>query len=298
MVQFIDQYKKEYGVESICAVLPIAPSTYYRHKYLQRHPEKQCGRALKDQVLCDENMRIWNQSRQRSARRKIYRQLLSERFVVSYCTINRLMSKLKITGVSRGKRKFKSAQPEKADLPDLVNRVFEAKSPNQLWVADFTYVHTQSGWIYVAFVIDVYSRMIVGWCVSTKMTTDMVLTALEQSLVERGPTQNLIHHSDRGSQYLSIRYTSRLKEKNFSLSVGSKGDAYDNALAETINGLYKTEVIHLNYSWKGKSDVEFATLEWVYWFNYQRIFEPLGYISPVEYEKAYYKQLEESNYVV
>ena len=297
MVQFIDQYKKEYGVESICAVLPIAPSTYYRHKYLQRHPEKQCGRALKDQVLCDEIMRIWNQSRQRYGRRKIYRQLLSERFVVSYCTINRIMSKLKIIGVSRGKRKFKSAQPEKADLPDLVNRVFEAKSPNQLWVADFTYVHTQSGWIYVAFVIDVYSRMIVGWCVSTQMTTNMVLNALEQALAQRKPTQNIIHHSDRGSQYLSIRYSSRLKEENISLSVGRKGDAYDNALAETINGLYKTEVIHSNHSWKGKADVEFATLEWVHWFNCQRIFEPLGYISPARYEKAYYDRLEESTLV-
>ena len=294
MVQFIDQYKSEYGVESICAVLPIASSTYYRHKYLQRYPEKQSKRALKDQILCGEIMRIWHQSKQRYGRRKIYRQLLAEHFIICYCTVNRLMSKLNIAGVSRGKRKFKSAQSEKVDLPDLVNRNFKAKCPNQLWVADFTYVHTQSGWIYVAFVIDVYSRMIVGWCVSTQMTTNMVLNALEQALAQRKPTQNIIHHSDRGSQYLSIHYRSRLKEENISLSVGSKGDAYDNALAETINGLYKTEVIYLNYSWKGKADVEFATLEWVHWFNCQRIFEPLGYISPVRYEKAYYDRLEES----
>jgi transposase InsO family protein len=204
------------------------------------------------------------------------------------------MHKLGIAGVSRGKGKRpKSPSAEKKLLPDLVNREFVATRPNQLWVADFTYVATWSGWVYVAFVIDVYARVIVGWRVSRQMTTELVMDALEQALWSRRPKMPLIHHSDRGSQYLSIRYTERLAEQHIAASTGSTGDAYDNALAETINGLYKTEVIQRNGPWKGVNEVEYAPLKWVDWFNHRRLLEPLGYVPPVEYELAYYKQEEE-----
>lgn len=225
---------------------------------------------------------------------KVYKQMNREGAVVARCTVGRLMKRLGLRGVIRGKVVRTTIADAKAPCPlDRVNRVFKAERPNQLWVSDFTYVSTWQGWLYVAFVIDVFARRIVGWRVSSSMRTDFVLDALEQALYARQPQQDdaLIHHSDRGSQYLSIRYTERLAEAGIEPSVGSKGDSYDNALAETINGLYKAEMIHRRAPWKTKASVELATLEWVAWFNHHRLMEPLGYIPPAEAEANYYRQL-------
>jgi transposase InsO family protein len=199
-----------------------------------------------------------------------------------------------LRGVSRGKRIRTTIPDVSAPRPlDRVNRQFKADRPNQLWVSDFTYVSTWQGWLYVAFVVDVFARRIVGWRVSSSMTTDFVLDALEQALYARRPEDDgtLIHHSDRGSQYVSIRYSERLAEAGIEPSVGSRGDSYDNALAETINGLYKAELIHRRAPWKTRESVELATLEWVAWFNHRRLMEPLGYIPPAEAEANYYRQL-------
>lgn len=204
------------------------------------------------------------------------------------------MRQLGLQGARRGKKVRTTISDSKAPCPlDRVNRVFKAERPNQLWVSDFTYVSTWQGWLYVAFVIDVYARRIVGWRVSHSMQTDFVLDALEQALYDRQPerSESLIHHSDRGSQYVSIRYTERLAEAGIEPSVGSRGDSYDNALAETINGFYKTELIHRRAPWKTRESVELATLEWVHWFNHIRLLEPIGYIPPAEAEANYWRQL-------
>ena len=217
-----------------------------------------------------------------------------EGIVVARCTVERLMRQLGLQGARRGKKVRTTISDSKAPCPlDRVNRVFKAKRPNQLWVSDFTYVSTWQGWLYVAFVIDVYARRIVGWRVSHSMQTDFVLDALEQALYDRQPerAESLVHHSDRGSQYVSIRYTERLAEAGIEPSVGSRGDSYDNALAETINGLYKTELIHRRAPWKTRESVELATLEWVHWFNHIRLLEPIGYLPPAEAEANYWRQL-------
>ena len=217
-----------------------------------------------------------------------------EGIVVARCTVERLMRQLGLQGARRGKRVRTTISDTKTPCPlDRVNRVFKAERPNQLWVSDFTYVSTWQGWLYVAFVIDVYARRIVGWRVSRSMHTDFVLDALEQALYERQPerAESLVHHSDRGSQYVSIRYTERLAEAGIEPSVGSRGDSYDNALAETINGLYKTELIHRRAPWKTRESVELATLEWVHWFNHIRLLEPIGYVPPAEAEANYWRQL-------
>ena len=217
-----------------------------------------------------------------------------EGITVARCTVERLMRQLGLQGARRGKKVRTTISDSKAPCPlDRVNRVFKAERPNQLWVSDFTYVSTWQGWLYVAFVIDVYARRIVGWRVSHSMQTDFVLDALEQALYDRQPerSESLIHHSDRGSQYVSIRYTERLAEAGIEPSVGSRGDSYDNALAETINGLYKTELIHRREPWKTRESVELATLEWVHWFNHIRLLEPIGYIPPAEAEANYWRQL-------
>ena len=224
---------------------------------------------------------------------KIWRALNRMGTTVARCTVERLMKRLRLQGAKRGKKVRTTIPDELADRPsDLVKRQFKADRPNQLWVSDFTYVSTWQGWLYVAFVIDVYARYIVGWRVSRFMTTDFVLDALEQALYARQPDKDggLIHHSDRGSQYVSICYTERLALAGIAPSVGSKGDSYDNALAETINGLYKAEVIHRRGPWKTRESVELATLEWVSWFNNQRLLEPIGYVPPAEYEAYYYQQ--------
>lgn len=274
-------------------MLQIAPSGYRRHVAEQRNPALRCARAQRDDVLMPEIQRVWHANFQVYGADKVWRQLNREEVPVPRCTVERLMKRLGLEGARRGKV-VRTTIPNKA-LPcplDRVNRQFRAERPNQLWVADFTYVSTWQGWLYVAFVIDVFARRIVGWRVSTSMHTDFVLDALEQALYARQPELgSLIHHSDRGSQYVSIRYTERLGEAGVEPSVGSRGDSYDNALAETINGLYKTELIYKRGPWKNRESVELATLEWVSWFNHQRLLEPIGYIPPAEAEAQYYRQL-------
>ena len=291
MVEFIDRERATYGVEPICEILPIAPSTYYRCKHLHANPDQRCARAQRDDELRPEIVRVFDENLQVYGARKVWKQLNREAIQVARCTVERLMKVLGLEGVRRGKRCITTIPDELADKPlDLVNRQFTAERPNQLWVADITYVASWSGFVYVAFVVDVYSRYIVGWRVLKSLKTDIVLDALEQALWARGRPRGVTHHSDRGSQYLSIRYTERLAEAGFQASVGSVGDSYDNALAETINGLYKAEVIHKNGPWKGLDEVEQATLTWVDWFNHRRLLEPIGDIPPAELEKLYHQQ--------
>ena len=274
--------------------MQIAPSGYRRHAAHQRNPDLRCARANTDDTLKQEIQRVWQANMRVYGADKVWKQLNRERIAVARCMVERLMKRLGLQGVRRGKVVRTTISDAAAARPlDRVNRQFKADRPNQLWVSDFTYVSTWQGWLYVAFVIDVFARRIVGWRVSSSMRTDFVLDALEQALYDRQPGQQdaLIHHSDRGSQYVSIRYSERLAEAGIEPSVGSKGDSYDNALAETINGLYKAELIHRRAPWKTKESVELATLEWVSWFNHHRLLEPIGYIPPAEAEANYYRQL-------
>ncbi len=290
MVAFIDAHRAEYGVEPICAELPIAPSTYYELKARQADPDRQPARARRDAELAPEIERVWQENFRVYGARKVWRQLNREGIPVARCTVERLMSRQGLSGVVRGRRRRTTIPAESADRPaDRVQRRFTAERPDQLWVADLTYVATWAGFVYVAFVIDVYARSIVGWRVSSSLHTDLVLDALEQALHARRAGQGLIHHSDRGCQYLSIRYTERLAEAGIESSVGSVGDSYDNALAETIIGLYKTELIHQQGPWRGLDAVEYATLEWIDWFNNRRLLEPIGHVPPVEREQEYYR---------
>ncbi len=289
MVRFIDENRDDYGVEPICAVLPIAPSTYYEAKAREADPARLPDRAKRDAVLREKIKQIWKENFCVYGVRKVWRELIRTGTQVARCTVALLMRALGLEGVRRG-RKCKTTVPdESAQRPaDLVKRAFVATRPNALWVADLTYVATWRGFAYVAFVIDVYSRRIVGWRVSTSLRTDLALDALEQALYARPTSDRLVHHSDRGVQYLSIRYTERLAEAGIESSVGSVGDSYDNALAETVIGLYKTEVIHRGSPWRHAEQVEFATLTWVDWFNNRRLLEPIGHIPPAEYEEQYY----------
>ena len=292
MVRFINAHREAYGVEPICAVLPIAPSTYYEQQARVADPTRVPARAQRDARLRPEIERVWRANRRVYGAKKVWKQLHRESIPVARCTVARLMMDLGLRGVVRG-RGVKTTIPDLlADRPlDLVQRQFVATRPNQLWVADFTYVATWRGFVFVAFVIDVFARRIVGWRASTSRRSDLALDALEQALYDRetdGGDAALIHHSDRGSQYLSIRYTERLAEAGLEPSVGSTGDAYDNAMAETVIGLYKTEVIRRDGPWRNLDDVEYATLEWVAWYNSQRLLEPLGYLPPAEYEAQYY----------
>jgi transposase InsO family protein len=294
MVDFIEENRGEYGVEPICRVLPIAPSTYYEHRARRRDPEKRPARAKRDEWLREEIQRVYDASSQRYGAHKVWLQLGRDGIEVGRCAVERLMRCMGLRGVVRGRAfKITTVGDEGLERPaDLVQRSFEADRPNKLWVADLTYVATWHGFVYVAFVIDVFSRFIVGWRVSRSLKSDLALDALEQALAARSPDAGLIHHSDRGVQYLSIRYTDRLAEKGIVPSVGSVGDSYDNALAETINGLYKTEVIRKDGPWRGIDPVEYATLEWVDWFNNRRLLGPIGNIPPAEYENMYYEQNE------
>jgi putative transposase len=295
MVAFIDAHKGESGVEPICAQLPIAPATYYEHKARESDPDRLPWRAQRERATKIEIQRVWEENFRVYGARKVWRQLKREGFAVARCTVERLMGVLGLQGAVRGKPCRTTIPGDAADRPaDLVNRQFTAERPDQLWVADITYVAAWTGFVYVAFVIDVFSRRIVGWRVAASMKTDLVLDALEQALWARHDPQGLIHHSDRGSQYLSIRYSERLAEAGIEPSVGSRGDSYDNALAETINGLYKSEVIHRRGPWRHRDAVEYATLEWVDWFNNRRLLEPIGNIPPAEFEAAYYRQQAES----
>lgn len=297
MTEYIDDHKDRFGVEPICAVLPIAPSTYYEHKARFRDPTRRSDREKRDDVLKPEIERVWHENFSVYGARKVWLQLNREAIEVARCTVARLMKILGIRGVRRGRRTITTIPGDVLDRPrDAVNRDFNVAHPNTLWVADLTYVATWRGFVYVAFVIDAFARRIVGWRVSTSLHTDIALDALEQALYDRKATQHgeLIHHSDRGVQYLSIRYTERLSEVGITPSVGSVGDSYDNALAETVIGLFKTEIIRQQGPWKNIDDVEFATLSWVDWFNNKRLLEPIGDIPPAEKEIEYYQQLGES----
>ena len=296
MREFVDQHRATHGVEPICKVLQIAPSGYRRHTARQSKPELCSARAKRDEALAPQIQQVWQTNLQVYGADKVWHQLNRQGTAVARCTVERLMRHLGLQGARRGKV-VRTTVPDKALAcpQDRVNRQFKADRPNQLWVSDFTYVSTWQGWLYVAFVIDVFARRIVGWRVSSSMRTDFVLDALEQALYDRQPerTDALVHHSDRGSQYVSILYTERLAQAGIEPSVGSRGDSYDNALAETINGLYKTELIHRRAPWKTKEAVELATLEWVSWFNHHRLLEPIGYIPPAEAEANYYRLLTE-----
>ena len=283
----MDRYRDRFGVEPICQVLQIAASGYRLYAARQRNPALQPARAQRDVELIPQIQRVWQENLQVYGADKVWKQMHREGIRVVRCTVERLMRQLGLQGARRGKGVRTTVPDPKTPCPqDLVHRVFQADRPDQLWVSDFTYVSTRQVWLYVAFVIDVFARRIVGWRLSSSMRTDFVLDALEQALYARQPQrdQALIHHSDRGSQYLSIRYSERLAEAGIEPSVGSKGDSHDNALANTINGLYKAELIHRRAPWKTKESVELATLEWVAWFNHHRLMESLGYITPAEAE--------------
>jgi transposase InsO family protein len=291
MTAFVDEHRDVYGVEPICKMLPIASSTYHEQKAREVDPSRLPERTQRDIVLCDEIQRVWEENRRVYGVRKVWDQLEREGFSVARCTIERLMRRLEIMGVVRGRR-FRTTIPD--DLAfrpqDLVQRNFVAIRPNQLWVADLTYVSTHAGFVYAAFVIDAFSRRIVGWRVSRSLSTELALDALEQALYARRAPAGLVHHSDRGVQYLSIKYTERLAEAGIEPSVGSVGDAYDNALAETIIGLYKTEVIEQLRPWRNAIAVELETLSWVEWFNSRRLLGPIGNIPPAEFEAMYNQQ--------
>ena len=300
MITFIDDHRAEHGVEPICNVLPIAPSTYHAHVAKRRDPSLLSGRAKRDAVLSLEIKRVFDENFRVYGARKVWRQLRREGFEVARCTVERLMKALGIAGAIRGKP-IKTTKPDTAlACPlDKVNRQFRPSAPNRLWVSDFTYVATWRGFVYVAFVTDAFARKIVGWRVSRTAEAGFVLDALEQAVHQRRPSKSmgLVHHSDRGSQYLSIKYSERLAEAGIEPSVGSVGDSYDNALAETINGLFKAEVIHRRGPWHTFKAVEFATLEWVDWFNNRRLLEPIGNMPPTEAEQNFYKTLEQHDRV-
>jgi putative transposase len=292
MIAYIDQHKHRYGVEPICRVLPIAPSTYYQHTKRPRS-----ARAVRDAQLKAEIRRVHAEHFGVYGARKVWRQLHREGIAVARCTVERLMRELGLEGIRRGKARRTTTPDQGATrLADLVERDFSAARPNQLWVADLTYVATWSGYVYVAFVIDAFSRFLVGWQASGSLRIDLALDALEMAIWHRqAQLEGLVHHSDRGSQYLSIRYTERLAEAGAVTSVGSRGDSYDNALAETIIGLYKSELIRRRGRWKGIDDVEYATLEWVDWFNHRRLLEPIGYLPPAEFEAAFQREEDPSH---
>ena len=295
MIRFVDAYRDEHGVEPVCKVLQIAPSTYHAHAARRAKPQTAPTRVRKDAALRIDIKRVFDDNFQVYGVRKVWRQLKRDGHDVARCTVARLMQIMGLQGVIRGRRVRTTVSDKAKPCPlDHVNRQFRAPRPNMLWVSDFTYVATWTGFIYVAFVIDVYARRIVGWRVSRSAHAGFVLDALEQALHDRRPVGGgLVHHSDRGVQYVSIKYTERLAEAGLVPSVGSVGDSYDNALAETINGLYKAEVIHRRGPWRTMEAVEYATLDWVDWFNNRRLLETIGSIPPAEAEAAYYANLEE-----
>jgi transposase InsO family protein len=291
MVSFIDAQREHSGVEPICRQLPIAPSVYYESKAREADPSRLPERARRDAVLREQIERVWKENLSVYGARKVWLALRREGVEVARCTVERLMRRMGLSGAVRG-RAYKVTtivDPGATRPADRVQRNFTAQRPNQVWVADLTYVATWAGFVYVAFIIDVFSRRIVGWRVSSSLRSDLALDALEQALHARADLDGLVHHSDHGVQYLSIRYTERLAEAGIEPSVGSVGDSYDNALAESVIGLYKTEVIRKQGPWRGIEDVEFATLVWVDWFNQRRLLRPIGDIPPVELEQLYYE---------
>ncbi|HGH8125016.1 TPA: IS3 family transposase [Enterobacter kobei] len=289
MMPLLDKLREQYGVGPVCSELHVAPSTYYHCQQQRHHPEKRSARAQRDDWLKKEIQRVYDENHQVYGVRKIWRQLLREGIRVARCTVARLMAVMGLAGVLRGKKVRTTISRKAVAAGDRVNRQFVAERPDQLWVADFTYVSTWQGFVYVAFIIDVFAGYIVGWRVSSSMETTFVLDALEQALWARRPS-GTVHHSDKGSQYVSLAYTQRLKEAGLLASTGSTGDSYDNAMAESINSLYKAEVIHRK-SWKNRAEVELATLTWVDWYNNRRLLERLGHTPPAEAEKAYYASI-------
>ncbi|NUC36127.1 IS3 family transposase [Escherichia coli] len=289
MMPLLDKLREQYGVGPLCSELHIAPSTYYHCQQQRHHPDKRSARAQRDDWLKREIQRVYDENHQVYGVRKVWRQLLREGIRVARCTVARLMAVMGLAGVLRGKKVRTTVSRKTVATGDRVNRQFVAERPDQLWVADFTYVSTWQGFVYVAFIIDVFAGYIVGWRVSSSMETTFVLDALEQALWARRPS-GTIHHSDKGSQYVSLAYTERLKEAGLLASTGSTGDSYDNAMAESINGLYKAEVIHRK-SWKNRAEVELATLTWVDWYNNRRLLGRLGHTPPAEAEKAYYASI-------
>ena len=293
MVSYLDAHRDRFGVESICRVLPIAPSTYHRHRQCQADPGRRSARAQRDDALRVEIQRVYDEHHQVYGPRKVWKQLRREGIRAARCTVGRQMRAMGLAGAVRGRAWITTTQAgDGGRAADLVDRQFVATRPNQLWVSDFTYVATWSGFVYVAFVIDVFARRMVGWRVSASMRTDFVLDALEQAIYARrgDALTGLVHHSDRGTQYLSMRYTDRLAHAGIAPSVGSQGDAYDNALAESVIGLFKTEVIRRKGPWRSLEAVEFATLAWVDWFNMRRLLGPIGDVPPAEFEAQYYAQ--------
>lgn len=296
MISFIDDHRSALGVEPICRLLPIAPSTYYDNLAKRLDVDRMSARARSDIALKIEIRRIFEQNFRVYGARKIWRQLKREGFDIARCTVSRLMQFMGLRGIIRGKPIRTTVPDKSAPSPlDRANRQFKAPAPDRLWVSDFTYVASWQGFVYVAFVIDVFARRIVGWRASRTAHAGFVLDALEQALHDRRPVHGggLVHHSDRGAQYLSIKYSERLSEAGIEPSVGSVGDSYDNALTETINGLYKAEVIHRRGPWRNFEAVEFATLEWVDWFSHRRLLEPIGNIPPAEAEEQFYATLDE-----
>nr|WP_187415563.1 IS3 family transposase [Escherichia coli] len=289
MMPLLDKLREQYGVGPLCSELHIAPSTYYHCQQQRHHPDKRSARAQLDDWLKKEIQRVYDENHKVYGVRKVWRQLLREGIRVARCTVARLMAVMGLAGVLRGKKVRTTISRKAVAAGDRVNRQFVAERPDQLWVADFTYVSTWRGFVYVAFIIDVFAGYIVGWRVSSSMETTFVLDALEQALWARRPS-GTVHHSDKGSQYVSLAYTQRLKEAGLLASTGSTGDSYDNAMAESINGLYKAEVIHRK-SWKNRAEVELATLTWVDWYNNRRLLERLGHTPPAEAEKAYYASI-------
>ncbi|HAI2261775.1 TPA: IS3 family transposase [Escherichia coli] len=289
LMPLLDKLRKLYGVGPVCSELHIAPSTYYHCQQQRHHPDKRSARAQRDDWLKKEILRVYDGNHQVYGVRKVWSQLLREGIRVARCTVARLMAVMGLAGVLRGKKVRTTISRKAVAAGDRVNRQFVAERPDQLWVADFTYVSTWQGFVYVAFIIDVFAGYIVGWRVSSSMETTFVLDALEQALWARRPS-GTVHHSDKGSQYVSLAYTQRLKEAGLLASTGSTGDSYDNAMAESINGLYKAEVIHRK-SWKNRAEVELATLTWVDWYNNRRLLERLGHTPPAEAEKAYYASI-------
>ncbi|TJO85898.1 IS3 family transposase (plasmid) [Escherichia coli] len=289
LMPLLDKLREQYGVGPVCSELHIAPSTYYHCQQQRHHPDKRSARAQHDDWLKREIQRVYDENHQVYGVRKVWRQLLREGIRVARCTVARLMAVMGLAGVLRGKKVRTTVSRKAVSAGDRVNRQFVAERPDQLWVADFTYVSTWQGFVYVAFIIDVFAGYIVGWRVSSSMETTFVLDALEQALWARRPS-GTIHHSDKGSQYVSLAYTERLKEAGLLASTGSTGDSYDNAMAESINGLYKAEVIHRK-SWKNRAEVELATLTWVDWYNNRRLLGRLGHTPPAEAEKAYYASI-------
>ena len=291
-MKFINTYRERWGVEPICRTLEVAPSTYYAA--VSRPPSP---RQVGDEVLKPEIARVHLENFGVYGVEKVWKQLLREGFEVGRDRVGRLMSAMALVGVVRGKHK-RTTVPADTDVRpmDLVARVFKAVAPNLLWVADLTYVSTWAGTVYVSFVIDAFSRRIVGWRVSSTLRTDLALDALEMAIWTRGSRtlDGLVHHSDRGVQYLSIRYTERLAEAGAVRSVGSRGDSYDNALAESVVGLFKTELIRMRGPWRTLERVELATAEWVNWYNNRRLHSANGDLPPAEYEAAYYAQRDRS----